>query len=130
MIKQRIVEMVIKRQLEKVLPNLKKKIGTVPRKRPIVVKPKARPGVFCKAETSNARVIDMVMLKSATPIREIIIKLSPKSKNGKEPTTEIIAVFLNPILSDKIPPRALPTPIEQYNKIFSKTVLFQEVGMP
>ena len=103
---------IMTKQFVKRFPNLKKKIGTVPRKSPIVVSPKASPGAFFKTETSNASVIDIVMLNNITPIKETTIKLSPKSKNGKAPTTLRRAVFLTPILSHKIPPSAFPVPMK------------------
>ena len=99
-------------QLVKKLPSLKKKIGTVPRKRPMVVRPNARPGVFFRTETRSARVIAIVIEKNITPISETTIMLSPKRRNGSAPSTLIIAVFLAPILSQRIPPRAFPKPIE------------------
>ena len=105
-------EIIIKRQLVNKFPNLKKKIGTEPRKRLIVVRPKARPGAFFKTETKIANVTDIVILKSITPINEIIIILSPNRRKGIAPITLINAVFLTPILSQRIPPRAFPIPIE------------------
>ena len=107
-----IVAITMTRQFEKIFESLKKKIGTEPRKRPIVVNPKARPGAFWSTETISARVIDIVMEKSITPISETIIKLSPKRRKGKAPNTLRVAVFLIPILSHKIPPKAFPVPIK------------------
>ena len=104
-------------QFEKTVVNLMKKIGTVPKNNPIVVRPKAKPGDFFKTETSKAKVIDIVMLNNKIPNKEMYIKLSPKIKNGNDATILMIAIFLIPKASDKIPPRAFPTPIVQYSKI-------------
>jgi hypothetical protein len=52
---------------------LKKKIGAVPRNSPIVVKPNAKPGDVLSTDTNKAKVIDIVILNNATPIRDIII---------------------------------------------------------
>ena len=53
---------------------LTKNIGAVPKNKPIVVKPKANPGVFFNTDVKIANVIDIVILKNITPIKEINIK--------------------------------------------------------
>ena len=73
---------------------------------PIVVNPNARPGVLFKTDTSNPKVIAIVILKNITPIIETIIRLSPIIKNGNAHIVLIIAVFLIPIISERIPPQS------------------------
>jgi len=109
---------------------LKKNMGTVPKKRPIVVSPKASPGVSFNIDTNNPRVIDIVILNNRTPIRDTSIKLLPINKNGNASSILLIATFFIPNESDNIPPKALPTPIVQNNKIVWMVVLFHDVGKP
>ena len=90
-----------------------KNMGTVPKNKPIVVIPKARPGDFFNIETNIASVIDIVIEKNITPINDTIISESPIAKNGIASKVLIIATFLIPNKSDKIPPKALPRPIIQ-----------------
>lgn len=70
-----------------------KKIGAVPRNKPIVVKPKAKPGVLFNTDTSIAKVMDMVIENSMTPIKEIIMMLSPKQRNGIARMVDNTATF-------------------------------------
>ena len=107
-----------------------KKIGMVPKNKPMVVKPNESPGLLFKIETITPKVMDIVMLNNRTPINDKAMILSPKHKNGIEIKTLNIPTFLMPNLSDKIPPSALPVPINVNNKIVSKVVLFQDVGIP
>ena len=109
---------------------LKKNIGAVPKNKPIVVSPKAKPGFFFKTLTNIASVIDIVIEKAITPINEIIIILSPKHRNGIASNVLKIATFLIPNTSLNIPPRALPKPIKVNNNTFCITVLFHDVGIP
>ena len=46
--------------------NLTKKIGSVPKSNPIVVRPKAKPGVLFKTDTSIPKVIGIVKLNNKT----------------------------------------------------------------
>ena len=110
--------------------NLIKKIGTVPKNKPIVVSPKAKPGLFFSTDTKEPKVIAIVIEKNMTPINEIIMILSPKQRNGMAIRVDKIAIFLIPNRSDKIPPSALPIPIVTKSKIVSVTDLFHEVGIP
>ena len=80
----RSVKTTIIAQFIKVEVILKKNIGTVPKKSPIVVRPKARPGVLFRTDTNIAKVIDIVILKSSTPMSEMNIILSPKMRNGRD----------------------------------------------
>ena len=52
-----------------------KNIGTDPRNRPIVVKPKATPGYFFNTDTISPKVMAIVILKIIIPISEIVIKI-------------------------------------------------------
>ena len=97
--------------------NLIKKIGAVPRNKPIVVIPNANPGLFFNLDTIIPRVIAIVIEKNITPIKDIIIMLSPKHKKGIANSVDAIATFLIPNTSDNIPPNAFPIPIVTKNII-------------
>ena len=127
---EHIIEHTIINTILIVMFNLIKNIGAVPKNKPIVVSPKARPGVFFKIDTKIAKVMDIVIEKAITPIKEIIIILSPKHKNGIAKSVLYIATFLIPKASLKIPPRALPVPIKTNSNIFCNSVLFHDVGIP
>ena len=61
-----------------------KNIGAVPKNKPKVVKPNPSPGLRFNTDTIKARVIDIVILNSITPIIDTSIILSPNNKNGNE----------------------------------------------
>ena len=126
----RIVSIVITMQLASVVVSFIKNIGAVPKNNPMVVNPNAKPGVSFSTDTKRPSVMDIVILNINTPSKEIIMWLSPNRRNGKAPTVLIIAVFLTPIKSEIMPPRAFPKPIEQYRRIVWNTVLFHDVGIP
>ena len=73
-----------------------KNIGIVPKNNPTVVKPKASPGLSFNTLTISASVIDMVIEKNITPIKDTIIKLSPNNKNGIARSALIIPIRLTP----------------------------------
>ena len=53
-----------------------KNIGIVPKNKPMVVRPKAKPGAFFRTETSRPKVTDIVILNNITPIKDINMKLA------------------------------------------------------
>ncbi len=110
--------------------SLIKNIGIVPINNPIVVIPKASPGLFLRTDKRIPKVIDIVIEKNIIPIKDITIMLSPKHRNGIAIRVLKIATFLIPNLSLRIPPNALPVPMNKNNKRSSIVVLFHEVGIP
>lgn len=70
-IKQNVFKVMIK--IEFMMKELifMKKIGNVPKNNPIVVSPNASPGVFFKVDTSIPKVVDIVILNSKIPIKDI-----------------------------------------------------------
>ena len=71
--RQKTVRTAIMMQFAAVVVNLKKNTGADPIKSPMVVHPNARPGVAGMTDTSIPRVIAIVMLKSMTPMSDIVM---------------------------------------------------------
>lgn len=107
-----------------------KKIGAVPRKRPIVVNPKAKPGFSLYTLAIIPRVMAIVIENSITPNSDMNIKSSPIIRNGIARMTLSKPTFLIPKASDNIPPRHFPIPIVKNSMTVCNVVLFQLVGIP
>ena len=84
---------------------------TAPANSAIVVIPNAAPGATFITEMTIPSVTAVVMLKNVMPISETIIILSPRTRKGRAPIMQIKAVLRMPILSDSIPPKAFPIPM-------------------
>lgn len=73
-----------------------KKMGNVPKNKLMVVRPNASPGVSFNIETNKTNVIDIVILNNSIPKRDIHIRWSPNSKNGKDNKILILAILFAP----------------------------------
>ena len=67
-----------------------KKLGTAPRSKAAVVRPKAIPGFFGSFSATIPRVMGIVILKRTIPITETTIFPLPKIMNGREARRLII----------------------------------------
>ena len=101
----------------------------MPKNSPKVVSPKANAGVVGNLEQSKPTLKGIVIEKSVTPSKDKSISESPNSKKGRAKPKLIYAVFLNPNKSADIPPRILPIPMAENNRIACHMLLFQEMGM-
>ena len=101
-------------------------VRSVPNNNASVVRPNAKPALPGREFEIATKVIGIVRLKKSAPKIPMRGCKCPNARSGAETNNPVIAIFIQPNLSPKIPPNAFPRTIAPIKLIPSNILIFQE----